>query len=118
MSLAGKHMFGSIEDTRVTFVEKGVDANRRDFLKALLEHNGFEVLTEEEKRKSEEDPQLYTVAVTDMVFNPTIWVYQRKLRTPDGRKVTPAYWNQQTEDTRPQYWDEKPSKEGHNPEVE
>jgi hypothetical protein len=97
-------MFGSIEETRVTFVEKGVDEKRRDFLKELLEHNGFEVLTEEEKRKSEEEPQLYTVAVTDMVFNPTIWVYQRKLRTLDGRKVTPAYWNQETADTHPQYW--------------
>jgi len=44
-------MFGTIEDTRVTFVEKGVDANRKDFLKKLLEHNGFEVLVEEEKKK-------------------------------------------------------------------
>jgi len=52
----------------------------------------------------EEDPQLYTVAVTDMVFNAVIWVYQRKLITFDGRKVTPGYWNQQTEDTKPQYW--------------
>jgi hypothetical protein len=103
-------MFGSIEETRVTFVEKGVDANRRDFLKKLLEHNGFEVLIEEEKKKGEEDPQLYTVAVTDMVFNPTIWVYQRRLRTFDDRKVTPAYWNQETPETHPQYWEERAKK--------
>ncbi len=104
MALAGKHMFGSIEDTRVTFVEKGVDKSRSVFLKKLLEHNGFEVLIQEDKRKTEEDPQLYTVAVTDMVFNPTIWVYERKLRTFDGHKVTADYWNQLTEDTHPQYW--------------
>ncbi len=104
MALAGKHMFGSIEDTRVTFVEKGVDESRSVFLKKLLEHNGFEVLIQEDKRKTEEDPQLYTVAVTDMVFNPTIWVYERKLRTFDGHKVTADYWNQLTEDTHPQYW--------------
>jgi hypothetical protein len=104
MALAGKHAFGSIEDTRVTFVEKKVDEDRRDFLKKLLEHNGFEVVTQEEKRVSEEEPQLYTVAVTDMVFNPTIWVYQRKMKTFDGHKVTPDYWNQRTKDTRPQYW--------------
>jgi len=110
MGLGGKHMFGSIEETRVTFVEKGVVKDRRDFLKKLLEHNGFEVLTQEDKKKNEEDPQLYTVAVTDMVFNPTIWVYQRKLRTFDGHKVTPAYWNQETTDTHPQYW-ERRSKE-------
>ncbi len=97
-------MFGSIEDTRVTFVEKGVDENRSGFLKKLLEHNGFEVIIQEDKRKTEEDPQLYTVAVTDMVFNPTIWVFQRKLKTFDGHKVTQDYWNQLTEDTHPQYW--------------
>ena len=104
MALAGKHSFGSIGETRVTFVEKKVEKNRRDFLKKLLEHNGFEVIIEEEKRKTEEDPQLYSVAVTDMVFNPTIWVYERKLRTFDGHKVTPDYWEQRSKETHPQYW--------------
>ncbi len=104
MSLEGKHSFGSIGETRVTFVEKNVDENRKDFLKKLLEHNGFEVVLEEIEKKSEEEPQLYTVAVTDMVFNPTIWVYERKLRTLDGHKVTPAYWEQKAEDTNPMYW--------------
>lgn len=104
MPLSGSHKFGNIEDTRVTFVEKGATEDRRDFLKKLLEHNGFEVLIEEEKKKTEEDPQLYTVAVTDMVFNPTIWVYQRKLKTFDGKKVNQDYWEQRTEDTKPQYW--------------
>lgn len=104
MGLEGKHSFGSIGETRVTFVEKKVDENRKDFLKKLLEHNGFEVIIEEEKRKTEEDPQLYTVAVTNMVFNPTIWVFERKLITLDGRKVTQDYWNQLTDDTNPHYW--------------
>jgi hypothetical protein len=104
MALGGKHSFGSIDDTRVTVVQKGVTEDRRDFLKKLLEHNGFEVIVQEDKRKTEEDPQLYTVAVTDMVFNPTIWVYQRKLNTFDGHKVTQGYWEQRTEDTAPQYW--------------
>jgi hypothetical protein len=110
MALSGKHMFGSIGETRVTFVEKGVDADRRDFLKELLEYNGFEVLIDEDKRKTEEDPQLYTVGVTDMVFNPTIWVFQRKLVTFDGKKVTQGYWNQETEDSKPQYWNNGPEK--------
>lgn len=104
MGLGGKHLFGAIGDQRVTFIEKKIDADRKDFLKKLLEHNGFEVIVNEEKRKSEEEPQLYTVAVTDMVFNPTVWVFQRKLKTFDGRKVTPDYWNQVSEDTAPQYW--------------
>jgi hypothetical protein len=104
MGLQGKHAFGSIDETRVTFVEKKIDENRKDFLKKLLEHNGFEVIIQEEKRKSEEEPQLYTVAVTDMVFNPTVWVFQRKLKTFDGHKVTQDYWNQTSEDTNPHYW--------------
>ena len=104
MALAGKHTFGSIEDTRVTFIEKKIDENRKDFLKKLLEHNGFEIIIQEEKRKSEEEPQLYTVATTDMVFNPTIWVFERKLKTFDGKKVTQDYWNQVSEGANPRYW--------------
>ena len=103
-SLDGKHSFGSIGETRVTFVEKNVDEDRRDFLKALLQHNGYEVVIEDEKKKTEEDPQLYTVAVTDMVFNPTIDIFERKLRTLDGRKVSQDYWFQRTTETKPQYW--------------
>lgn len=104
MTLAGKHTFGSIENTRVTFIEKKIDENRKDFLKKLLEHNGFEIIIQEEKRKTEEDPQLYTVATTDMVFNPTIWVFERKLKTFDGHIVNQDYWNQVSEETKPQYW--------------
>ncbi len=104
MGLAGKHLFGSIDDTRVTFVEKGVSEARCDFLKKLLEYNGFAVLIQEDKRKSEDVPQLYTVGVTDMVFNPTVWIFQRRLETLDGKKVTQDYWNQKTELANPQYW--------------
>ena len=104
MGLTGKHTFGSIEEQRVTFIEKKAEKNRVDFLKKLLEHNGFEVIIQEEKVKSEEDPQLYSIAVTDMVFNPTIAVFQRKLKTFDGKIVNQDYWNQISENTKPQYW--------------
>ena len=104
MGLGGKHLFGSIGDQRVTFIEKKIDADRKDFLKKLLEHNGFEVIVDEEKRRSEEDPQLYTVAVTDMVFNPTIWIFNRRLRTMDGKIANQDYWNQKSEGASPKYW--------------
>ena len=105
MVLGGKHLFGSINDTRVSFIEKKIEEGRKDFLKELLEKNDFEVVIQEEKRKSEEEPQLYTVGVTDMTFNPTIWVFQRLLKTMDGKhKVNQDYWNQISEETKPQYW--------------
>ncbi|NJY62296.1 hypothetical protein HC174_05940 [Salinimicrobium sp. CDJ15-81-2] len=104
MALDGKHSFGSIGETRVSFIEKKIDEARKDFLARILEHNGFEVVVEEEKKKTPEEPQLYTVGVTDITFNPVIWVYERKLKTFEGRKLTPGYWNQLTEDTKPQYW--------------
>lgn len=98
-------MFGAIAEQRVTFVEKKIDSDRLEFLKKLLEFNGFEVLIQEEKRKSEEEPQLYTIGVTDMVFNPTVYVFQRRLKTLDGKHiVNQEYWNQISEDSKPQYW--------------
>ena len=104
MTLSGKHLFGSIDETRVTFVEKKVEASRIDFLKKILEHNNFEVIIQEEKRRSEEDPQLYSIGVTDMVFNPTIYIFQRRLLTLDGKKMNQDYWFQRTEGAKPQYW--------------
>ena len=105
MALAGKHLFGSIGDQRVTFVEKKIEKSRIDFLKELLEFNGFEVVLQEEKRKSEEEPQLYTIGVTDMTFHPTIWVIERRLKTLDGQhKVNQDYWNQVSESANPAYW--------------
>ena len=107
MALPGKHQFGEIEGTRVTFVEKSVDENRMNFLKKLLEQNGFTVLIAEKKKKKEEDPNLYDIGVTDMLFNPVIWIFERKLKTADGRIVTQAYWEQKSEKTKPQYWENK-----------
>lgn len=103
--LSGKHLFGSIGDTRVTFIEKKIGKERLDFLKELLEFNGLEIVIDELKRKTEEDPQLFNLGVTDMTFNPTIWVFERKLKALDGvHAVTPNYWKQLTTDTNPMYW--------------
>jgi hypothetical protein len=104
----GKHLFGELPDgTKVTFVEKKIEKERADFLKDLLEFNGKTVIIQEDKKRAEEDPQLYTVCVADVVFNPIIAVYNRELKTKDGRRVTADYWNQKTEDTVPTYWDKK-----------
>ena len=39
-----------------------------------------------------------------MVLNPVIAVYQRILKTPEGKKITADYWNQKTKKTDPNYW--------------
>ncbi len=104
MSFQGKHDFGELNGKRVTFVEKGVTQERMEFLKTLLEHNGLPVVIGKEEPKEESDAVKYTVAVENLLFNPVIWVYERRLKTPDGRIVSPAYWEQRTNETNPMYW--------------
>ena len=108
MSLSkGKHKIKEIDGIRCTVVEKGATANRISFLTNLLTLNGFEVKTSEESKKEEEDTQTYLLGVTDLVFHAMIWIYQRKLKTPEGKKVTADYWNQKTKTLEPNYWDKK-----------
>ena len=106
-TLSGKHQFGELAEKRVTIVEKNVTKDRANFLQNLLQHNRFEVILTEEPSKTEGEPSTFNVGVTDMVFNPTVWIFQRRLLTPDGRKVTQDYWNQKTTETSPQYFASK-----------
>lgn len=101
----GKHIEKEINEIRCKVVETGISMERVDFLTPLLEHNGFEVHFEELKKKLEEDPTTYILGVTDVTFNPVLAVYKLQLLTKDGRKVSPAYWNQQSEDTIIEYWE-------------
>ena len=105
--LKGKHIIKEIDGVRCTVVEKGATAERISFLTNLLTLNGFEVKTLEESKKEEEDAQTYLLGVTDLVFHAMIWIYQRKLKTPEGGKVTPDYWNQKTTKLEPNYWNKK-----------
>lgn len=107
MSMPIKHEFGKLQgsDTLVTIVEKNVSEARKEFLKTLLEHNKFEVIIEENTPKEEGEDKTFTVAVTDLIFNPVIWVYDRKLTTPDGNIVNEDYWMQRNEKFIPQYWE-------------
>ena len=104
MALKAKHIVEEINGTRCTVVEKGATAGRVDFLKKLLEFNRFEVIVAAEI-VVEGSPDLFTIGVTDLVFNPVIAVYELSLKTPDGKKVSPAYWNQYSTDSVDEYWD-------------
>lgn len=84
----GKHIVKTIDGVRCTLVETDMDEKRVVFLKHLLEGNGYKVKTEKDSNGK------YTLGVTDLLFNPVIDVYKRRLKTQSGHIVTPAYWLQ------------------------
>lgn len=104
MTLKAKHIVEEINGVRCTVVEKGATQKRVDFLKDLLEFNKFEVTISEDKKETEDAPTLFTIGVTDLVFNPVIAVYELSLKTPDGKRVSPAYWDQKTTECVDEYW--------------
>mgnify|MGYP001812718305 CR=1 FL=1 len=105
MSLeSGKHLEKEINEVRCHVVETGISKERVDFLKALLEHNGYVVHYAELPKKEEDEPTTYILGVTDVTFNAVLAVYKLQLVTQDGRKVSPAYWRQQSESTALHSW--------------
>ncbi len=98
----GKHIVEEIDGQRCSVVEKAVSPERAEFLKKLLELNNYSV-----KMVQEGDSGQFTVGVTDLLFNPVIDVYKRRLKSSSGKKVTPAYWlqisNRETE-AEVNYW--------------
>ena len=87
----GKHIVEEIDGVRCSLVEKGVSSTRTEFLKKLLEINKYTV-----KVAGEADSETFKIGVTDMLFNPIIDIYERRLKSPSGKKITPAYWLQQS----------------------
>ncbi len=96
--IKGKHIVEEINGTRCSIVEKGATQERMTFIKNLLEFNGLEVMI------VQAEDQTYTVGVTDLIFNIVIAVYNQSLRTPQGQKVSPAYWRQLTTTPNSDYW--------------
>jgi len=104
MVLKAKHIVEEISGQRCTVVEKGIEKKRVTFLKDLLQNNQFEVVVEELAKTEESTVQLYSIGVTDLVFNPVIAVYEMTLKTPAGEPVTAAYWNQESSESIKEYW--------------
>lgn len=102
MPLQAKHIVEEINGTRCTIVEKTSSTDRCEFLKNLLSFNGFEVISDCQPDK--DGNILCVIGVTDLVFHPTIAVYEMRLKTPDGQKVSPAYWEQKETKVNQQYW--------------
>jgi hypothetical protein len=101
----GKHIVEEFDGIRCSIVEKGVSPERAEFLKKLLEMNGYTV-----KTVAETDLSTFKIGVSDLIFNTVIDVYKRRLKSFTGKKVTPAYWLQQSDketEAEVHYWDFK-----------
>ena len=101
---SAKHITGEIDGTRCTIIESNVPESRMEFLRHLLEYNKLEVKVREEAKDDDSAGPLYTVGVTDLVFNPVYAIYERTLFRPDGTVVTPAWYRQLGGDTEVPYY--------------
>lgn len=117
MAINKNHLFEDLDGIKCGIVEKEVSPGRVDFLRKLLEFNGFTVVAVPSpvpkapvvkpvlKKEGEAAPALpseepevsetFTVGVTDYTFNPINAIFGRLLKTPDGHVVTLAYWEQE-----------------------
>lgn len=101
----GKHIIEEIDGTRCSLVEKGVSPERIEFLKKLLELNKYTV-----KVAADGETGTFKIGVTDMLFNPVVDVYKRSLFSPSGKRITPAYWLQESDketEAEVNYWNLK-----------
>ena len=118
MAINKNHEFEELDGVKCAIVEKNASQSRIDFLKPLLEFNKYTVVVvpsappkvaapaaattpvapaETEEPTAPPPPASFTIGVTDVMFNATNAIFGRLLRTPDGKVVTLAYWNQKEE---------------------
>jgi hypothetical protein len=108
MAINKNHPFEDIDGVRCAIVETGLSESRKDFLKSILELNGYTTVVVAEAVKAtpppaggaapentpEPPPATYKLAVTEPSFNTTNAIFGRLLKTREGRVVTMAYWQQ------------------------
>jgi len=108
MAINQNHLFEELNGVKCAIVEKNAAGGRVDFLRGLLEYNGFTVVVVvspppkgapaaagvEAGAAPAPAPETFTVGVTDVTFNAVNAVFGRLLKTPGGHVVTLAYWQQ------------------------
>ncbi len=117
---SGIHKEKEIDGILCRLVEERISKKRVDFIKKILEHNNFKVIIEENVPNKIDDAnslddvsdKKYNIWVTDVLFNPVIYVYELRLKTLTNRIVTPGYWLQIEEDgiekgEEDKYWELK-----------
>lgn len=123
MALNSTHTFEELDGVKCSIVEKLVPPARVEFLKELLEYNGYTVVvtgTPPPKAKPAPPPKegetpvpppepppaptTFTVGVTDLSFSPMNAVFNRELKDKKGVIVTAAYWRQEEEAPKKDSW--------------
>jgi hypothetical protein len=114
MAINKNHEFEDLDGVKCAVVEKNAPQERVDFLKPLLELNGFAVVvvpspppkvaatpkpaegetTVAEPSALPPQPSTFTLGVTDVRFNVTNALMGRMLKTKEGKIVTVDYWQQ------------------------
>ncbi len=110
MAINKNHEFEELNGIKCGIVERNISGPRAEFLKNLLEQNGYSVVVAKAtppKTAKSAAPEtssenadsnvsdLFTLGVTDVTFNPVNAIFGRLLRTKDNKVVTLSYWNQQ-----------------------
>lgn len=123
MAINQNHLFEDLNGVKCSIVEKNVAPARVEFLRGILEYNGFTVVVVDSpppkaaaapapaEGSGPADvaagvpaplppmPETFTVGVTDVMFNAVNAVFGRLLKTPGGHIVTLAYWQQNEKDS-------------------
>lgn len=97
MAINPYHTVEEINGVRCSVVEKKISEERALFLKKILEYNNLAVQTS----KAEDGSVI--IGVENLIFNPVHSVYNRTLRTPEGKVLTAAYWYQKPQKDE-YYW--------------
>lgn len=115
MAINQNHLFEELEGVKCGVVEKNASQVRIDFLKHLLELNGYKVIVIPSPPAkgvvvAEGEPVItpttFTIGVTDVKFNSTNAIFGRLLKTELGKVVTLSYWNQKdqiSDDSKPYF---------------
>ncbi|MEK6616746.1 MAG: hypothetical protein AABZ32_11675 [Bacteroidota bacterium] len=122
------HVVEELSGVRCAIVEKNVSPVRVEFLKKLLELNGYTVVTTPTPPPPVKPapkpvigsdgqplpvpplpppppvPNTFTIGVTTISFHPMLAIYERSFYTQEGKPVSIAYWNQEKEKEDELYW--------------
>jgi hypothetical protein len=112
MAINQNHLFEELDGIKCGIVEKNVAPSRVEFLRRILEYNGYTVVVvpspppkvapapvtaappAAETPVPPLPPETFTIGVTDVLFNPINAIFGRLLKAPGGHIVTLAFWQQ------------------------